>query len=115
MNLKLKRLVRTECSEQYALFDLDRKGVGAEPLSVGKLDLHFTPDGVYGTLLLWKDAAEGLSEARRRALAEALLMEICQPAGMMDSFAVEVFLPSLDSYELIHNMGETDEDEALGD
>ena len=53
MNLKLKRLVRTSSSEQYALFDLDQLTGEQRPMTIGKLDLHYTGEGVYGTLLLW--------------------------------------------------------------
>ena len=106
MNLKLKRLVRTPHSEQYALFDLDRVDADAEPMSVGKLDLHFTEEGMYGTLLLWRDVAEELSPAQREALVEALLSEISQPVGVPDAYAVERFMPVLREYALFHNMEE---------
>ena len=67
MNLKLKRLVRTSSSEQYALFDLDQ--VDAEdqlPLTIGKLDLHYTGEGVYGTILLWDDTTRHMKPAQRQ-------------------------------------------------
>ena len=60
MNLRLRRLVRTPTSEQYALFDPDRTDENYDPMSIGKLDLHYTSDGIYGTFLLWKQAIEGL-------------------------------------------------------
>jgi hypothetical protein len=106
MNLKLKRLVRTPYSEQYALFDLDRLDASSEPMSVGKLDLHFTAEGMYGTLLLWQDVASHLLPSQRRALVEALLSEISQPMGVPESYAVEFFTPSLVDYELLHNLEE---------
>ena len=67
MNLKLKRLVRTSSSEQYALFDLDQ--VDAEdqlPLTIGKLDLHYTGEGVYGTILLWDEMTRQLKPQHRQ-------------------------------------------------
>ena len=52
MNLKLRRLVWTPHSEQYALFDLDQTDASFDPISIGKLDLHYTTDAIYGTFLL---------------------------------------------------------------
>ena len=75
MNLKFKRLVRTSSSEQYALFDLDAEDDdGGAPPTVGKLDLHYTTEGVYGTLLLWDGATGKL--AKRNRLGES------QPGAM---------------------------------
>ena len=44
MNLKLRRLVRTPASEQYALFDLDKMDENYDPVSAGKIDLHIVPE-----------------------------------------------------------------------
>ena len=66
MNLKLKRLVRTTSSEEYALFDLDQVTAENVPMTIGKLDLHYTGEGVYGTILLWDEASRGLTAAQRR-------------------------------------------------
>ena len=104
MNLKLKRLVRTPSSEQYALFDLDQLGPDRQPLTIGKLDLHFTNEGMYGTILLWDDASRRLPQAARSQFVRALLNEISQPMGVPNEFVVEFFAPALDSYELFHNV-----------
>ena len=111
MNLKLRRLVRTPSSEQYALFDPDRTDDNYDPMSIGKLDLHYTSDGIYGTFLLWKQALEGLPPGQVHALVEATLQELAEPMGLAAFFAVEYFSPELDSYELYSNETE-DEDEA---
>jgi hypothetical protein len=111
MNLKLRRLVRTPSSEQYALFDPDRTDDNYDPMSIGKLDLHYTSDGIYGTFLLWKQALEGLPTGQVHALVEATLQELAEPMGLAAFFAVEYFSPELDSYELYSNETE-DEDEA---
>jgi hypothetical protein len=106
VNLKLKRLVRTSSSEQYALFDLDQ--VDAEdqlPLTIGKLDLHYTGEGVYGTILLWDDATRQLKTAQRQEFIYALLDEISQPMGVPNEYVVEFFAPTLDQYEVFHNVG----------
>lgn len=111
MNLKLKRLVRTSSSEQYALFDLDQ--VDAEdqlPLTIGKLDLHYTGEGVYGTILLWDEATRQLKPSQRQEFIYALLDEISQPMGVPNEYVVEFFAPSLDQYEVFHNVGLVDND-----
>lgn len=113
MNLKLKRLVRTTSSEQYALFDLDQTDEEDDlPLTIGKLDLHYTAEGVYGTMLLWDDASRNLRPAYRRAFVQALLEDIVQPMGVPNEYVVEFFAPTLDYYEVFHNV-EIDEDEDL--
>ena len=106
MNLKLKRLVRTGSSEQYALFDLDQ--VDAEdqlPLTIGKLDLHYTAEGVYGTILLWDEATRQMKTAQRQEFIYALLDEVSQPMGVPNEYVVEFFAPTLDQYEVFHNVG----------
>lgn len=106
MNLKLKRLVRTASSEQYALFDLDQ--LDAEdhlPLTIGKLDLHYTAEGLYGTLLLWDDTTRRFKPVQRQEFIYALLDEISQPMGVPNEYVVEYFAPTLDQYEVFHNVG----------
>ena len=76
MNLKLKRLVRTPSSEQYALFDLEQVDIDDLPMTIGKLDLHYTGEGVYGTILLWDDASRRLTSTQRSAFIRALLGEV---------------------------------------
>ncbi len=112
MNLKLKRLVRTPSSEQYALFDLDQVDAVGQPLTIGKLDLHYTGEGVYGTILLWDEASRRLRPPVRQQFIRALLNELSQPMGVPNEFVVEFFAPKLEGYELFHNVGvEEEEDE----
>lgn len=116
MNLKLKRLVRTQSSEQYALFDLDQVDSEAQPATIGKLDLHYTGEGVYGTILLWDEVTRQLKRAQRHDLISALLNELTQPMGVPNEYVVEFFMPQLEQYELFHNVaveGETEGDDAL--
>jgi hypothetical protein len=106
VNLKLKRLVRTGSSEQYALFDLDQIDEEDQlPLTIGKLDLHYTGEGVYGTILLWDETTRQLKAAQRQAFIYALLDEISQPMGVPNEYVVEFFAPTLDHYEVFHNVG----------
>lgn len=109
MNLKLKRLVRTPSSEEYALFDLDQGTPDGAPMTIGKLDLHYTGEGVYGTILLWDDASRQLTPAQRSAFIHALLNEIVQPMGIPNEFVVEFFAPTLEHYQVFHNVGAEDE------
>lgn len=109
MNLKLKRLVRTPSSEQYALFDLEQVDIDDLPMTIGKLDLHYTGEGVYGTILLWDDASRRLTSAQRSAFIKALLGEVTQPMGVPNEYVVEFFAPTLDEYEVFHNVGAGEE------
>jgi hypothetical protein len=112
VNLKLKRLVRTPSSEEYALFDLDQVTPDGAPMTIGKLDLHYTGEGVYGTILLWDDASRQLTPAQRSAFIHALLNEIVQPMGIPNEFVVEFFAPTLEHYQVFHNVGAEDEADA---
>lgn len=112
MNLKLKRLVRTASSEQYALFDLDQiDDEDGTPSTIGKLDLHYTAEGVYGTLLLWDGETRSLGTVQREEFVYALLDEISQPMGVPNEYVVEFFAPDLDNYGVFHNVGLVSEDE----
>ena len=104
MNLKLKRLVRTHSSEQYALFDLAQTDEEDQPLTIGKLDLHYTGEGTYGTLLLWDMASQQMQVEHRRMFVQALLSELVLPMGLPNEFVVEFFAPTLDEYEVFHNL-----------
>jgi len=122
MNLKLKRLVRTQSSEQYALFDLNQTAPGeqsssthsgTQPMTVGKFDLHYTGEGVYGTLLLWDDNFRAMDQTYRQEFIYALLDEVVQPMGVPNEYVIEFFAPDLQGYEVFHNVGldESDNDE----
>ncbi|MDQ3249621.1 MAG: hypothetical protein M3Q45_10515 [Chloroflexota bacterium] len=113
MNLKLKRLVRTNSSEQYALFDLDQHNDEQQPLTIGKLDLHYTGEGVYGTLLLWNDAVRALRPAHRHSLIRTLLDEVVQPMGVPNEYVIEFFDPRLENYEVFHNVAVDEEADDL--
>jgi hypothetical protein len=115
MNLKLRRLVRTSSSEQYALFDPDRTDDNYDPLSIGKLDLHYTSEGIYGTFLFWKQVATELEPDQVRAVVEATLQELSEPMGLPAFYAVEFFSPHLKSYVLYSNETEDSEEEEATD
>ena len=115
MNLKLKRLVRTGSSEQYALFDLDQVDADRQPLTIGKLDLHYTGEGLYGTLLLWDESVRSLRPAVRRDFIHALLRDLAQPMGVPNEYVVEYFSPALDDYEVFHNVDVEHPPESAGE
>lgn len=108
MNLHKKRLVRTPYSEQFALFDLDRTDENLNPASIGKLDLHYTADGTYGTLLVWKEVADMLDERRLDRLVDTILIDISTTMGIHPEYALEVFTPALSDYTLHSNMQESE-------
>jgi hypothetical protein len=111
MNLKLRRLVRTPSSEQYALFDLDRTDANYDPMSVGKLDLHYTAEGIYGTFLLWKGAIEDMPADQVHALVQATVQELSEPMGLPAFYALEFFSTDLASY-VLHSNEDMDEGES---
>ena len=80
------------------------------PSTIGKLDLHYTAEGVYGTLLLWDELTRQLGAERREEFIYALLDEISQPMGVPTEYVVEFFAPTLDYYEVFHNVGLVEED-----
>lgn len=113
MNLKLKRLVRTASSEQYALFDLDQLDDERQPMTIGKLDLHYTGEGTYGTLLLWDEASRQLKPSHRQFFIQALINELALPMGVPNEYVVEFFAPDLNTYEIFHNLDEDEEDDEM--
>jgi hypothetical protein len=112
VNLKLKRLVRTPSSEEYALFDLDQVTLEGAPITIGKLDLHYTGEGVYGTILLWDDASRQSTPAQRSAFIHALLGEITQPMGIPNEYVVEFFTPTLEQSQVFHKVGAEEDADA---
>ena len=53
-NYKMTRLVRTQTSEIYLIWDDDRR--------LGQLDLHFAHDTIHGTLILEQDLSQEQEE-----------------------------------------------------
>jgi hypothetical protein len=111
--------VRTQSSEQYALFDLDQVDTNRQPLTIGKLDLHYTGEGTYGTILLWDEASRRLKPEQRKLFIQALLSEMVMPMGVPNEYVVEFFTPDLEGYEVFHNLDdeadEVDEEDLVAD
>ncbi|MFN2184375.1 MAG: hypothetical protein ACK2UU_10310, partial [Anaerolineae bacterium] len=90
-------------------FDADRTDDNYDPLSIGKLDLHYTSDGIYGTFLLWEHIADELPADQVYDLVEATLEELSEPMGLPAFFAIEFFSPKLESYVLHSNDGDVEQ------
>ncbi len=99
MNLRLRRLVRTPHSEQFTLYRLDEEDV----VIVGKVDLHFTDEGVFGTLLMWDEDILSWDNDRLNQFVAGLVEDMCEPSGMPESYFVEFFAPSLDTFRFFSN------------
>lgn len=110
MKLQLKRIVRTLQSEEYALFDLDRLDEEDLPASLGKLDLHYTIDGTYGTLLLWRAPFAHYSDEELRLFVQEVMDEFNTPMGMPGDFLVECVRADEQDYKVYSNMLEAKEE-----
>ena len=106
MNLRLRRLVRTPTSEQYALHNLDQKGEDDSPVCVGKLDVHYTDEGTYGTLLLWQGETSEIPQDELDCAAGDLIAGLAEPMGVSGEYVIEQFSPSVESYKVFSNIEE---------
>jgi len=104
MKLQLKRIVRTLQSEQYALFDLDRLDEEYLPMSLGKLDLHYTTEGTYATLILWRAYFAHLSDEELRLFVQEVMDEFSAPMGVPGEFLLECILADEQDYKVYSNM-----------
>jgi len=106
MDLRLRRLVRTPTSEQYALHDAHTKGEDDSGTCVGKLDVHYTEEGTYGTLLLWQAPASSLAADEVDGLIAELVAGFAEPMGVAGEYVIEHFAPPVDSYKVYSNIEE---------
>jgi len=109
MKLQLKRIVRTLQSEQYALFDLDKLDEERLPVNLGKLDLHYTAEGTYSTLVLWRDHVAQLSDEELRLFVQDMMDEFIAPMGVPGEFLVECIFADEQDYKVYSNMLEARE------
>ena len=110
MKVQLKRIVRTPQSEQYALFDLQQTDEEALPLSLGKVDLHYAADGIYGTLLLWQAYFAHFSEEELRQFVQETMDEFVAPMGVPGEFLVECVVADEQDCTVYSNMLDTRDD-----
>lgn len=99
VNLRLRRLVRTPHSEQFALYRAD----ASTDATAGKIDLHFTHDGVFGTLLVWDEELLAWDEEELEDFLRGLVEDLVEPQGMAEMYAVECFAPALETYRFFTN------------
>ena len=107
MKVKLQRLVRTLSSEEIVLQDLDSRDKEGAPRIIGKLDIHYTDDGIYGTLLLWPASVEAMTPSALRSFVEGTIIEeLVRPVGVPDTYNIELYCPDLQRYDLFSNLPE---------
>jgi hypothetical protein len=108
MQLLFKRIVRTSESEQYGLFDRDQLDEDQLPLSLGKVDLHYTVHGTFATLLLWAACFDDYSGEDMQEFVEAVIDEFTAPMGVPEEFLVETSKVSDQDLYAYSNMVETE-------
>ncbi|MEO8285563.1 MAG: hypothetical protein ABI670_03945 [Chloroflexota bacterium] len=117
MNLKLKRVVRTPQSEEIAIFDNDTRDERDAAISIGKLEVHYLPDQIVGTLLIWKEYADDFnrthapgSKVTMDDLVEEVLSEVVEPLGVSGEYGIEIYYPSIMNHSFASNYSDEDED-----
>jgi hypothetical protein len=111
MRLRIKRRIRTATSEQWTLFDAERRDAQGEMENIGKMDLHYDEDMVYATLLLWNEFVSVVGEDTTRAIVDDLMDEATAPIGVSALYSIDFFTPSLQDYKFYTNDEDFDEDE----
>jgi hypothetical protein len=107
MNAKLQRVVRTATSEEIVIRDMDELDKEGSPRTIGKLDVHYTDEGVYGTLLLWPELVDGMAKADLDAFIEDdLIGELTGVIGVTESYNIELYSPDMKRYKLFSNLPE---------
>ncbi len=111
MRLKISRRIRTANSEQWTLFDADRRDTQGEMENIGKMDLHYDEELVYATLLLWQEFVTILGEESTQAIVDDLMDEATAPIGVSALYSLDFFTPSLQDYKFFTNDEDLDEDD----
>jgi hypothetical protein len=107
MKIKLQRVVRTAASEEIVIRDLDQTDKDGGPRAIGKLDAHFTDDGIYGTLLLWPDVVDATAKAALdNLIVDSIIEELTGPIGVAESYNIEFYSPDMKRYKLFSNLPE---------
>jgi len=111
MRLRIKRRIRTASSEQWTLFDAERRDAQGEMENIGKMDLHYDEEMVYATLLLWNEFVSVVGEDTTRAIVDDLMDEATAPIGVSALYSIDFFTPSLQEYKFYTNDEDFDEDD----
>ena len=111
MRLRVNRRIRTANSEQWTLFDADRRDTQGAMENIGKLDVHYDEDLVYATLLLWQEFVTGIGEETTQAIIDDLMDEATAPIGVPALYSLDFFTPSLNDYKFFTNDEDLDDDD----
>jgi len=111
MRLRVTRRIRTSNSEQWTLFDADRRDVQGDMENIGKMDLHYDDELVYCTLLLWKEFVANLGEETVQAIVDDLMDEATAPIGVPALYSLDFFTPRLGDYKFYTNDEDYNDDE----
>ncbi len=106
MNIKLQRVVRTPASEEMVIRDLDQQDREGAARTVGKLDLHFAEEGVYGTLLLWPDVLDTMAKDALDGFVDGIISEVTDLVGVSETYNIELYDPDLKRYKVYSNLPE---------
>lgn len=107
MNVKLQCVVRTLTSEEIVIRDLDQSDRDGSPRTIGKLDIHYTEEGVYGTLLLWPEVVESVGKDDLDSfIQENIIDELTSPIGVAETYNIELYSPDMRRYKLYSNLPE---------
>jgi len=117
MNIKLKRTTRTPYSEEISIYDIDTRDLNDQPVSIGKIDVHYVDDQVVATLLLWEEFAAGFRQSgvsetgmTLDEVIDEILTEVSDPVGVSATYAVEVYYPSFSGQGFVSNYPDEDEE-----
>lgn len=103
MRLRITRRIRTTTSEQWTLYDADRRNTQGEMENIGKLDLHYDEDMMYATLLLWNEFTSSIGEDATQAIVDDLMDEATAPIGVPALYSLDFFTPTLSEYKFFTN------------
>ena len=111
MKIKIKRRIRTSSSEQWRLFNADEMDDTGSPKNIGLVDIHYDPEMIYMTLLLWSEFAETLEEDSVQRIIDDIVEEVTEPIGVPVDYSLDYLSPSLNSYKYQTNVEDDEDDE----
>jgi hypothetical protein len=107
MTIKLQRVVRTAASEEIVIRDTDQVDKDGTAHTIGKLDVHYSDEGVYGTLLLWPEFFHAKSKADLDAfIQEVIIDDLTAPIGVAETYNIELYSADMKRYKLYSNLPE---------
>lgn len=106
MSIRLKRISRTPYSEEITILLSDESRFGDEQMDIGKLNVHYMPDQIVGTLLIWEEHASAFSKSSDGKLDDIIheiLTEISEPIGVPSEYGIEIYYPPLAKQDFASN------------